>query len=202
MLDDPQLIACAAATGRWNKPVPGKRKVPKCQARQVQHLAQTHFEAQDATSWSWSTRPAADAQKRQQAAEPEVFYRSEQRLNVNFIKRNYKLVCQSVGLSRLRLRLGPGTGRWEMGAGSTSETPRAKFQAHTSLNEQETEEGAWRGRRRAGSNSSPGLSGSPGFQPLQLLTKSIKVIIKTKDPSQRGLYELNTRKLSPYFSNN
>lgn len=75
----------------------------------------------------------------------------------------------------------------ELGDGCTSETPRAKFQAHTSLNEQETE--VWREGGRAGSNSSPSLSGSPGFQPLQLLTKSIKVLIKTKDPSERGLYE-------------
>lgn len=91
-----------------DEPVPGKRKVPKCQARQVQHLGQTHFEAQAATRWSWSTRPDGDAQKRHQAA--EGFSRSEQRLNVNFIKRNYKLVCQSVG--RYWLRLGHGTGRW------------------------------------------------------------------------------------------
>jgi len=48
--------------------------------------------------------------------------------NVNFIKRNYKLVCQS-RVSSFESRV-PVT---------TSQTPRAKFQAHTSLNEQKAE---------------------------------------------------------------
>lgn len=93
--------------------------------------------------------------------------------------------------------VGPGCD-WDLalGDGSTSETPRAKFQAHTSLNEQETAMPSSRrhgsGQGRGGGKREPtvrSLSGSPGFQPLQLLTKSSKVIIKTKDPTKRGLYE-------------
>jgi len=62
-------------------------------------------------------------------------------LNVNLIKRNYKLVCQS----------GTGLGSRDPGSGTTSQAPRAKFQAHTSLNEQETAMPRSPGARKANS---------------------------------------------------
>lgn len=90
------------------EPVPGKRKVPKCQARQVQHLgAERRGDALAIMIHSARRRRT----KTTPAGRTRRLLLFGPRLNVNFIKRNYKLVCQSVG--RSRLRLGSGTGRWQ-----------------------------------------------------------------------------------------